>query len=75
MTRAELARQQNLFRVSLFTDVGRVGDRSAIARVGRPLSDAGIGLAAFDGLIRFDVARGFYPRAQTRIAFHLGGAF
>lgn len=75
MTRAELASEQMGYRVALFSDLGWVGDRSAISSVGRPLSGAGIGLSGFDGLIRLDVARGLYPRKQTRIAFYLGGKF
>ncbi len=75
MTRAELASEQRGYRVALFSDLGRVGDRSAIASVGRSLSGAGVGFSGFDGLIRLDVARGFYPRKQTRIAFYLGGKF
>jgi hypothetical protein len=75
MTRAELESAQTGYCVVLFSDLGWVGDRSAISNVGRPLSGAGVGLSAFDGLLRFDVARGFYPRRQTRIAFYLGGAF
>ena len=63
------------YRVALFSDLGCVGPRSAISSVGRPLSGAGVGLSGFDGLIRLDVARGFYPRTQTRIAFYLGGKF
>lgn len=75
MSRAELASGQMGYRVALFSDLGWVGDRSAISSVGRPLSGAGVGFSGFDGLIRLDVARGFYPRMQTRIAFYLGGKF
>ena len=75
MTRAELASEQMGYRVALFSDLGWVGDRSAISSVGRPLSGAGVGFSGFDGLIRLDVARGFYPRKQTRIAFYVGGKF
>jgi hypothetical protein len=75
MTRAELASDQMGYRVALFSDLGWVGDRTALSSVGRPLSGAGVGFAGFDGLIRFDVARGFYPWKQTRIAFYLGGKF
>jgi outer membrane translocation and assembly module TamA len=61
--------------VALFSDLGWVGDRSAMSSVGRPLSGAGVGVSGFDGLIRLDVARGFFPRKQTRIAFYVGGGF
>jgi hypothetical protein len=43
--------------------------------VGRPLSGAGIGFSALDGAIRLDVARGIYPRRQTRLSFYLGSRF
>ena len=56
-------------------DVGWTGDRSSWREVGRPLSGAGVGFSALDGLIRFDVARGLYPRKQTRISFYLGAPF
>lgn len=75
MTRAELASEQVGYRVALFSDLGWVGDRAAASRVRRRLSGAGVGLSAFDGLIRLDVARGFYPRKQTRLAFYVGGTF
>jgi len=75
MTRAELASEQIGYRLALFSDLGWVGDRSAISNVGRPLSGVGVGFSGFDGLIRLDVARGFYPGKQMRIAFYLGGKF
>jgi hypothetical protein len=75
MTRGELASEQKGYRVALFSDLGWVGDRSAISSIGRPLSGAGVGFSGFDGLIRLDVARGFSPRKQTRIAFYFGGKF
>ena len=75
MTRAELASEQVGYRLALFSDLGWVGDRSTISSVGRPLSGVGVGFSALDGLIRLDVARGLYPRQQTRVAFYLGGKF
>jgi hypothetical protein len=59
----------------LFADIGWTGDRANIGEVGRPLSGVGIGLSAFDGLVRFDVARGLYPREQTRVALYFGSRF
>ena len=75
MTRAELASEQMGYRLALFSDLGWAGDRSAISSVGRPLSGVGVGFSALDGLIRLDVARGLYPRKQTRVAFYLGSKF
>jgi hypothetical protein len=75
MTRAEAASEQVGYRIALFSDLGWVGKRSAISSVGRPLSGAGVGVSGFDGLVRLDIARGFYPRKETRIAFYFGGKF
>jgi len=75
MSRFELARADVGIRISLFGDVGWTGDRSTWRDVGRPLSGAGVGFSALDGLVRFDVARGFYPRKQTRLSFYLGAPF
>jgi hypothetical protein len=75
MNRLELGRTENGIRISLFGDVGWTGDRSTWRDVGRPLSGAGIGFSALDGLIRLDIARGLYPRKQTRLSFYLGAAF
>ena len=75
LTRAELARPLNALRVSLFGDLGWVGDRAAISDVGRPLSGAGAGVSAFDGLVRLDVARGIHPRRQTRVNLYLDARF
>jgi hypothetical protein len=75
MTRAELARTMPFVRASLFGDLGWVGDRSSIGEFGRPMSGAGIGFSAFDGLIRLDVARGIYPRVQTTFALYLDARF
>jgi hypothetical protein len=71
----ELARQVPGVRFSLFGDLGWAGDRTKLSDVGRPLSGAGIGMSAFDGLIRFDVARGIYPREQTRVVLYLDARF
>jgi hypothetical protein len=75
MARAELARVHTGFRTSLFGDIGWVGDRDRLGEVGRPLSGVGIGWSMFDGLLRFDIARGLYPREQTRLALYLGARF
>ena len=75
LTRLELARSQVGMRTALFGDVGWVGDRAQISSVGRPISGAGIGFSAFDGLIRFDIARGIHPVVQTRFDLYLGARF
>ncbi|HEY9226099.1 MAG TPA: BamA/TamA family outer membrane protein [Gemmatimonadaceae bacterium] len=75
MGRAELARTSTGFRTSLFGDFGWVGDRTKISDIKRPMSGVGVGLSFLDGLIRFDVARGLYPREQTRVSLYLGARF
>lgn len=75
MTRAELGTGQTGYRLALFSDLGWVGERSAISSIRRPMSGVGVGFSGFDGLIRLDVARGLHPLKQTRIAFYVGGKF
>jgi hypothetical protein len=59
----------------VFGDVGWVGDRDAMREVGRPMSGVGVGVSFLDGLMRFDVARGIYPRKQWRVDFYLDAIF
>lgn len=74
--RGELARAHTpAFRSSLFGDVGWIGDRTAFTDVGRPMSGVGAGVSVMDGLLRFDVARGLYPRKQTRVDLYLNARF
>jgi hypothetical protein len=75
MTRAELGRSIYGPRAVLFGDLGWVGDRNQIDKVGRPLSGAGAGLSLLDGLIRFDVARGINPRKQWRVDVYIEAVF
>lgn len=75
MTRAELGYGIAAARPVLFGDLGWVGDREALDRVGRPLSGAGVGASFMDGLIRFDVARGIHPRRQWRVDLYIDASF
>ena len=75
MTRLELARPFTGARVSLFGDLGWTGDRAKFAEVGRPMSGVGVGYSALDGLIRMDVARGIFPREETRVSLYLDARF
>lgn len=75
MTRAELARSSEFMRTSLFGDLGWAGDREKWGEFGRPLSGAGVGFSFLDGLIRFDVAKGIYPRRDMRFAFYFNAPF
>jgi hypothetical protein len=40
-----------------------------------PMSGVGTGLSFMDGLFRFDVARGIYPRKQFRVDLYLEAKF
>ncbi len=75
MTRLEVGPDLAPYRIMLFGDLGWVGDRSAVTDLVRPMSGVGIGLSAADGLVRIDVARGFYPQRQTRVAAYLQARF
>ena len=72
MSRTELGRDFRAYRVSVFGDLGWVGDRTKISDVGRPLSGVGAGFSVLDGMFRVDVARGVYPREQFRVDASLG---
>ncbi len=74
-SRLELAKPGDGHRVSLFGDIGWAGNRARMGDVGRPMSGVGIGLSGFDGLIRVDLARGVYPRKQTRVNLYLDARF
>jgi hemolysin activation/secretion protein len=74
-TRAEFGTLVQGARPVVFGDVGWVGDRDAMREVGRPMSGVGVGVSFLDGLMRFDVARGIYPRKQWRVDFYLDAMF
>ena len=74
-TRAEFGTLVQGARPVVFGDVGWVGDRDAMREVGRPMSGVGVGVSFLDGLMRFDVARGIYPRQQWRVDFYLDAIF
>jgi len=75
MTRVEVARSSEFMRTALFGDLGWAGQREKWGEFGRPLSGAGIGFSFIDGMIRFDAARGFYPRKDIRFAFYFNAPF
>jgi hemolysin activation/secretion protein len=62
-------------RPTVFADFGWVGDRTKMADIVRPMAGAGAGLSFLDGLFRFDVARGLYPRKQFRVDLYLEAKF
>jgi hypothetical protein len=75
LTRLELARDKPGYRSMVFGDLGWVGDRNRVQDVGRPMSGVGYGESMFDGIFRFDVARGLYPRKQWKFDFYLEARF
>ncbi|MES2176671.1 MAG: ShlB/FhaC/HecB family hemolysin secretion/activation protein [Gemmatimonadota bacterium] len=75
LTRTELGSNYVGLRPTVFTDIGWVGDRADWGNVGRPMSGAGVGVSFMDGLFRFDVARGIYPRKQFRVDLYLESKF
>jgi hemolysin activation/secretion protein len=75
LARAELGTSVVSVRPVVFYDVGWAGDRSDWQHPGRPLSGAGVGASFMDGLIRFDLARGIYPRDQFRADIYLEARF
>jgi len=75
LTRAELGSSDPGFRPTVFADLGWVGDRAKMSSVGRPMSGVGVGTSFLDGMFRFDVARGIYPRKQFRVDLYLESKF
>ena len=75
LTRAELGSSDAGMRPTVFADLGWVGDRTKMGDIVRPMSGVGAGLSVLDGLFRFDVARGIYPRKQFRVDLSLEAKF
>ncbi len=75
MGRAELGTAAVFAKPVLFADFGWAGSRDDWRTPGRPLSGAGVGASFFDGLIRFDLARGIYPGKKFRFAMYLDAKF
>ena len=75
MARGEVARGLGVVRPVVFGDIGWAGDRSRLREIGRPLSGAGVGLTMLDGLVRFDLARGIFPKRQWRVESYVEARF
>ena len=73
--RFELGRTFTGFRPTVFYDVGWAGARADFARSVRPISGAGVGVGAFDGLVRFDVAHGIHPNHALRADLYTSARF
>jgi hypothetical protein len=74
-TRTELGWGSAGARPSVFGDIGWTGDRTRMGQIGRPMSGVGAGIGFLDGIIRFDVARGLYPRKQWRMDLYVNPRF
>jgi hypothetical protein len=75
MGRAELGTSLSGARPIVFGDIGWVGDRTQMQRVGLPMSGAGVGASFMDGLFRFDVARGINPTKKWRVDLYVEAKF
>jgi hypothetical protein len=75
MSRAEVGSGNTMFRSVLFGDIGWAGASDAWRHPGRPASGVGLGTSIMDGLIRFDVARGIFPRSGMKVDLYLEGRF
>lgn len=73
--RVELGSDNVAVRPVVFGDFGWAGPRDGWAKIGRPLSGVGVGTSFLDGMIRVDLARGIYPRWQTRLDLYLEARF
>ena len=75
MTRVELGTSFVAARPVVFADMGWAGPADRWSHPGRPASGAGVGASFMDGLIRFDVARGIFPRAGFRSDLYVEARF
>jgi hypothetical protein len=75
MTRVELGTSFVAARPVVFADLGWAGPADRWSHPGRPASGAGIGASFMDGLIRFDVARGIFPREGFRSDLYVEARF
>jgi hypothetical protein len=75
LSRVETGLDRSSYRMTLFSDLGWAGDRARVEDLVRPMSDVGVGMSGFDGLFRVDVARGFYPRIETRVLGYVQARF
>jgi hypothetical protein len=75
MGRLEVGTAVQGVRPVVFGDIGWTGNRDRLRHIGRPISGVGAGASFLDGMIRFDVARGLYPREQTRVYLYLDAKF
>lgn len=75
MSRTEIGGSMAGARPVVFADLGWAGARDGWNAIGRPMSGVGVGASFADGLFRIDLARGVYPRWQTRLDLYLEARF
>ena len=75
MTRLELGSSFVAARPVVFADIGWAGPADMWKHPGRPASGVGVGASFMDGLIRFDVARGIFPRKGFRSDMYIEARF
>jgi hypothetical protein len=75
MTRVELGTSFVAARPVVFGDIGWAGPSEQWSHPGRPASGAGVGASFMDGLVRFDVARGIFPRKGFRSDLYVEARF
>ncbi len=75
MTRLELGTGFVAARPVVFADMGWAGPADMLRHPGRPASGVGVGASFMDGLIRFDVARGIFPRKGFRSDMYIEARF
>ncbi|HKS06071.1 MAG TPA: hypothetical protein VJR92_07130 [Gemmatimonadaceae bacterium] len=75
-SRLELAQDKGATRRAIFGDLGWAGSRDADwGRSQRLLAGVGVGASFFEGLVRFDIARGLWPREKWRVDLSLDAPF
>jgi hypothetical protein len=75
LSRLEIGANDAGMRPTVFGDLGWVGDRNHMTQNVKPMSGVGVGVSFLDGMFRFDVARGIYPRKQFRVDLSLESMF
>jgi hypothetical protein len=75
LARAELGAAAVAARPVIFADLGWAGDRDDFWHPGRPLAGVGTGASFLDGMIRFDLSHGLYPRRGWRGDLYLEARF
>ncbi|MBI3790295.1 MAG: hypothetical protein HY275_05400 [Gemmatimonadetes bacterium] len=75
LVRAEVGPTWPIARPVVFYDAGWAGPRTTSPIAMRPMSGAGVGVTALDGLVRLDVARGIWPSTAVRVDFSWAARF